>query len=269
MQAGQRGDGVARRARGRGGDTARPMRAMAAETTDGELTVRRFGLDGVTSCAWHLLGRARMGLMAANAGLVSDRRAGRFLLMTALARRRDGAAVWLMTADAVLVASVCVSMCIGMAARAGHVTGAGIVRQPAVAAFASGMPRPRGDQRELSLVTALTRRVLRERDLEVVRRVTALARCPIVKSVIGRGLLMATAAGPRDRRHGRRSRVRVVTAQAAPETGAFRVIRMDVPVAALTRRRGALFDVVRRVTARAERVRRHFGLREDDHVRVA
>jgi hypothetical protein len=104
------------------------MRAVAAEAPAYELAVWRVGLGGVTGGAWHLLGRTRMRLMAADAGLVPERGRRRFLLMAALARRRYGAAVRFVTADAVLVTSVGVSVCVSMAGRAGHVTDAGIVR---------------------------------------------------------------------------------------------------------------------------------------------
>jgi hypothetical protein len=137
-----------------------------------------------------------------------------------------------------------------------------------VTPLAGGVSRARGGQRELFLMTILAGCVLRERNLEVVRRMTALACCSTVKRVIGRGLLMTTAARPRNRRRLRTGGMRVVAAEAAAEAGAFRVIRVNVPVAALARRRGALFDVVRLVTARAERVRRHLRLGEHDHVRM-
>jgi hypothetical protein len=149
---------------------------MAAETAAGELTVRRLSFGGVTSRTLRWLGGTRMRQVAANAGLVSERRTGRFPLMTALTRRRYGAAVRFMAAAAVLVASVCVSVRVGVAVRAGDdVPGAGIMRQPAVAALAGSVTRARGGQGELLLVTALARRLLCQRELEVVRRMTALA----------------------------------------------------------------------------------------------
>ena len=144
-----------------------------------------------------------MRLVAANASLVSDGRAGRFLLMTALTRRRHGAA-------AVGAVAVHDSRCsfgdrrlrpharAGVAARAGDITRGRVVREPCVAALASGVAGAHGGERELLLMTALTGRVLRERELEVMRRVTALAGRPVVEGVIGRGLLMTTAARPRD-----------------------------------------------------------------------
>ena len=259
---------MASRASGWGRYTARPVRAMAAETAGCELSVCGVGFRRVTRDALHLLAGARMRLMAARAGLVSARRTGCFSLMTALAWRRCRAAVRVVAADAVLVTGVCFSMRGCVAGRAGSVTGAGIVRQPAVASLASSVTRPHGGQRDLFLVTVLAGCVLRERDLEVVRRMTVLARRPVVKGAVGRGLLMTAAAGPCERGRLGTGGVSVVTAQAAPEAGPFRVVRMNVPVAALARRRGALFDVVRLVAARADRVGRHLRLREHDHARV-
>ena len=101
---------------------------MATETAGGDFSMRRLGFEGVASGAWRLLGVPRVRLMTARAGLVSDRRCGGFLLMAALTRRGDGTAVRFVTADAVLVTGVCLSMRDGVARNAGPVAGARLVR---------------------------------------------------------------------------------------------------------------------------------------------
>jgi hypothetical protein len=173
VEAGQCDEGVTSRARGWSRDAARPVRAMTAETPDCDLTMRGLGFCRVTTGALHLLARSGMWLMTADAGLMSNWRAGRLALMTILAWRSYGAAVWLVTADAVLVSDCDRSTCLGVAARADGLTGAGIVRQSVMATLAGCVTATRGDLDELLLVTALTARVLRKRDLEVVRRMTA------------------------------------------------------------------------------------------------
>ena len=53
---------------------------MAAEAAGSKLSVRRFAFLGVTAGALCLFARARVRLMAADAGLVSERGRGRLTL---------------------------------------------------------------------------------------------------------------------------------------------------------------------------------------------
>src|SRR5438132_839672 len=140
---------MARRASRRRDYAVWTMRAMAAEAAGSKLSVRRFAFLGVTAGALCLFARARVRLMAADAGLVSERGRGRLTLVTALARLGDSAAVRFVAADAILMASVCVSMRVGVAAGTGNLTDGRVVREPVVAALASGVARAHGGQREL------------------------------------------------------------------------------------------------------------------------
>ena len=128
VQAGQGSDRMARNAGGWGRDPAWSVRTMAAETAGCDRPVRRLRFWGVTRGALHWLCGTRVRLMTARAGLVSDRRCGGFPLMAALTRRGDSAAVRLVTANAVLVTGVCLSMRDGVARDAGPVAGARLVR---------------------------------------------------------------------------------------------------------------------------------------------
>ena len=111
-------------------------------------------------------------------------------------------------------------------------------------------------------MTALTRSVLREGDLELVRRVTALTRSARVERVIGRGLLVTAAARPRDDGLRGTSWMHGVASQTAADASALRVVGVNFPVTILASSRGALSNIVRFVTARAQPVVRHFRLRE-------
>ncbi len=212
-----------------------------------------------------------MRLMTASAQLMSSGRGGRLLPVAVLARRRrgDAAAVRLVTADTLLVARVHLARGRRVARRANRAADAWIVRQPAMATFTSGVPNAQGGQRELFLMTALTSGVLRELELEVMRRVTALARRAVVKRVVRRGLAMAAAAAAGDGCRLNALRMHVVAGEAASQASALRVIRVNVPVTIFAGRKGALFDVVRLMTTHALRVLRHLCFGEHEHGGVA
>jgi hypothetical protein len=118
-------------------------------------------------------------------------------------------------------------------------------------------------------MTALAGGVLRELDLEVMRRMTALARRTIVKRAVRRGLAMAAAAAAGNRCRLSALRMHVVAGDAASQPGALRVIRVHVPVTSFAGRSRALLHVVRLMTARALRVLGHLGFAENDHAGVA
>ena len=138
-----------------------------------------------------------------------------------------------------------------------------------MAALARGVACALRSQRELLLVTALTSGVLCQLELEMVRRVTLLALRSAMKRVIGLCGLVTTAARTSNHEFLPGCRVRVVARQAAAARDPLRVIRVHVPVALGAGSSGRCADIVRRVATGACGMRRHFGLRQHHHRRVA
>ena len=137
-----------------------------------------------------------------------------------------------------------------------------------MAALAGGVADAHGGQRELFLVTALTSDVLRQLELEMVRRVTLLALGSAVKRMLGLCSLVTTATRASDHELLLGWRMRVVARHTAAARDPLGMIRMHVPVALGASRGRRRADVVRRVATAASRVRRHFGLRQHHHRRV-
>lgn len=268
VQTRQARDGVASGASRWRGHAARSVWAMAIEAPRAHLTVGRVGLSRVTAGARNALARPRMGLVTANAGLVPERRAGGFSLVTRFARRADGATMWLVTTHAPLVPSVYFAVGIGVAGGASG-TCFRVMGQALMTALASAVAHACCGQRERLLMTTLAHCALCQCGLEVVRGVTASARGTSVKSALGSRLLMAAAARPRQGRLLGQSRVRVMASQATAEPSAFRVVRMNVPMAGFARCSRAFSNVMWLVTTRAPRMRRHLRLCQHHHVRMA
>ena len=168
-----------------------------------------------------MLARSRVRLMAADTGLVPQWRGGGFSLVTSLTGRRNGAAVGLMTTDTVLMPGVCFAMRGGVTRRAGGGACFRVMRKSLMTTLASGVAGAGCDERELFLMAALTHRALRERHLEVMRCMTALAAHSLMERALGRRLLVATAASSRNRRRQRTDGMYVVASQATPNPGAF------------------------------------------------
>ena len=96
-----------------------------------------------------------MRLMTVRARAVAARGGRELFSVTGFAFDDWTAAVRLVTTRAHLVPGPRVTAFRGVTRFARHVTDAGVVRQPAVAAFARSVTRARGDQRKLLLVTVL------------------------------------------------------------------------------------------------------------------
>jgi hypothetical protein len=269
MQAGQRRESVAARARGCARDATWPVRAMAGRATRGERAVRRRGFNRVASGALSSGARARVRLMAVRADLVADGRRGELPNVTSFAFGRDAARVRLMATSAHLVSRPHFATSIRVARDARRANAAWLVRQTQVATGARGVTHARRSQGQFLLVAIGARDVLRLRQLEVVRHVTALTGDARVKVVLGRGNLMTTAAILGDRVFFRARRVRFMTGDAGPASNALGMIRMHVRVALRTRRSGVVTHVVRGVAIRAQRVSGHESRREHHHIGVA
>jgi len=260
---------VATRARGHARNTARPVRPVTRRAAGRDLSVRRRSLYGVAARALHARGRAGVRLVAIRAQLVTHGRGGEFLHVTRLAGGGDAAGVWLMATGAELMTNTHITAGIGVTRHARGADSARLVRQPLMATLAGGVTDPGRGQRQLLLMATLTSNVLSQRDLEVMRDVTALARGSAVHIVIGLGDAMTAVAGAGlgvcllDRG------VRLMAGDARSMAAPLRVIGMDVRVAFDARRAGITAHVVRGVTARTAGMLGDASCREHDDVRVA
>ncbi len=269
VQTRQRRKRVAARARGRARDATWPVRPMAGGATRGQHAMRRRGFGCVASRALNARGRASVRLMAIRADLVSGRRRGELLHVTGFAFGRDAARVRLVATGAHLVSGPRLATSIRVAGDARSANTTRFVRQAQVATLTCGVTHARGRQGQFLLVAIRARDVLRLRQQEVVRRVTALTGDTGVKVVLGRSNLVTTAATLGERVFFRARRVRFMAGNACPASAALRMIRMHVRVALRTRGTWVVANVVRRVAIRAQRVRGHESRGQRHHIRVA
>jgi hypothetical protein len=269
VQTGQLCESVAARARGRARNAVWPMRAMAGGATRRECAVRRGGFCRVASSALNARGRARVRLMAVRADLVPNGRRGEFPSVTGFACGGDAARVRLMAAGTHLVPRPRLAEGIRVAGGARSANAARLVRQTDVATFARRVPYARCGQSQFLLMAIRARGVLRLRQLEVVRRVAALTGDAGVKIMLGRSDLMTTAATLRERVFLGSCRMRFMATDACAARDALRVIRMHVRVALRAGCSRIAPHVVRRVAARAQRVRGHESRGQHHHLGVA
>ncbi len=269
VQSGERRERMATRARRHAGNTTRPVRAVTRRAAGRDLSVRRRGLYGVAARALHARGRAGVRLVAIRAQLVTHWRGGEFLHVTRLAGGGDAAGVWFMATGAQLMTHTHITAGISVTCHTRGADSARLVRQPLMATLAGGVTDPGRGQRQLLLMATLTSNVLSQRDLEVMRDVTALAGSSAVHVVIGLGDAMTAVAGAGlgvcllDRG------VRLMAGDARSMAAPLRVIGMDVRVAFDARRARITQHVVRGVTARAAGMLGDASGGEHDHVRVA
>lgn len=257
VQTGQLGNRMAGRACGSDRDAGRPVRAVTIHAAGRQLAVRGGGFLGVACHALDARRRTGVRLMTIRAQLMAPGRAREFAHMTTLALGDDTARVRLVTAGTRLMSRTRIAASIRVTDHASGADSTGFVRQPLMATLARGVTDPRGRQGQLPLMAALTGRVLSERDLEVVRGVTALTRGSRVKIAIGGGETMAAAARPCDDLCLFVGRVRFVASHARPEPEAVRVVRVHVRMALHARAAGVGAHVVRRVTTAASRMFGH------------
>ena len=269
VQARQRRERVAARARRRLCDASGPVRAMAGCAPSRERAVRRRGFSRMASGALNSRGRARVRLVATRADLVSCRRRSELPNVASFAFGCDAARVGLMAAGAHLVSGPCLTTSIRVAGDARSANAVWLVRQTLMATLTRSVTHARGSQRQFLLVAIRTRDVLRLREFEVVRRVTALAGDARVKIVLGRGNLMTTAATLRERVFLHPRRVRFMAGDACPASDPLWVIRMHVRVALRTRCSRVVANVVRRMAIGAQRVRGHESCGQHHHIGVA
>lgn len=139
----------------------------------------------------------------------------------------------------------------------------GSMRKSAMAAFALPVASERRGQGRLLLMTACARRVIGQREPELVRRVALRAGDACVEAVLGRGNLMTGAARSIDR--SRACRVGVMTTRARLPRD-FRMIRMDRLMTLRADGISYRSHVVRRVAVLASLVRGD--TRHSEHVDV-
>jgi hypothetical protein len=270
VQPGQRGAGVAARARGHRREPAWPVRSVARRTPGRELAVGRSGFGRVACRARDARSRAGMRLMAIRTDLVANRRRSELLHVACFALDGDAARVRFMATRAPLMPGSGVTARVSVArdARRAH-DAARLVGQPLMAGLARGVTHARRRQRHFLLMAACTHGVLLQRDREMVSRVTALARDARVKVVISRCDAMTTAASTR---YGTRlvvRRVWLMARHAGPVGDAFGVIGVDVRVALHAGGARVAANVVRGVAARTTGMLRDAGRGKHHDVRVA
>jgi len=208
-------------------------------------------------------------LVAIRTGAVSQWRRRELLHVAALAALGQATGVGLVAASTSRVPDPRLATLLRMARVAGPGEHRRLVRQAAVAAAAGDVSRARRRQRHLFLMAAFTQAVLGEVELEMVRGMAVLAGHATVEGALARGGLMATTARARQRLGLLPAGVRVVASQASASVDALGVVAVHVPVTLRAGCARRTADVVRGVAARADRVRRYFGLGEYDHVGVA
>jgi hypothetical protein len=237
------------------------MGAMAARAIVRDLAVRRGRFGRVTRRALGRLARARVWLMTIRAGLVPLVGTGKLLRVTTPALAGSTTPMGLVTSSARLMTTARRRAFRGVTGiTSGFARCGRLMRQPFVAALAGGMACPLRRQRELFPMTAIARRVLRECELELVWGMTRLAvRAAMERALVLRDL-MAAAARARNHERLRRARVRIMASEAASARYSVGVVGVHVLVALGTGRGGRCADVVWRVAARTNRVRRHLGL---------
>ena len=243
------------RARGDAGQSLRTVRTVARHAAGADTPVRALLLGAVTVSA-HLLGRQpAMRLVTIGARLVAFRRGLLLAAMTAGTRRGLRTGVRFVAAGAAGVPRLDQASLSLMAVGAGHLVGLWMVRQPAVATGTHLMPVIRGDLLDACRVTALTRRKVAQRELELVRLVAVGARGAAMRTVIGLGELVTRAA--RADVHGFRElgRMRIVAAHAL--AGLRRMVGMNPLVTHRTGSGRTRSHVVRRMAVGAAAVRRN------------
>jgi hypothetical protein len=221
---------MASRALRRAGDARGAVGSVTGRAALDALAVRRFRLGRVARGARNFGGTA-VGLVAALAILVTGRSALVLAGVAALAIRAQGAAVRLVALRAFAVAAIGFSVLPRVAGIAADRERGGPVRQAGVTALARLVAGYGYDEIELLFVTAFTRGPLRQREHEIVRLVTLLARGPAVKVLLGRRDLMTAAAIANARVEARARRMRIVAAHASAGDAAPWVVRMLVAVA--------------------------------------
>lgn len=260
---------MATRAAGNRSNTAWAMRPMARLASTCELAVCRLGLRRVTGGAAELGCRPSVRLMAVDAVLVALRGRRRFLGVARLAFFPGGAAVRLVTAEAGLMPGAYgLSLrCVTRAAGTCH--HCWLMREPAVAALAGRVPLHGRGERELRVVAALAHLMLSELEFEAVWLVTTLTSDGAMKRALAGRCRMAATASARDQLLLPEGRMSIMTRHTGVPGHAFRMIgvHVTVTVGASPCRRSP--HVMRRVAARAQRMRRHLGLGQHNHLIVA
>jgi hypothetical protein len=221
---------VTRRACGRRRDPVGAVRPVTIRAPSGDLAVYGRGFGGVASGAGHFLIAAVL-VVAIRARLVPERRGALLCRVAVFARRDEGAAVRLVTLNALDVSLRRDGDDGRVARRARRFDLGRLVRKPFVTARTRRVARVRRRERDLLRVTPDAQRLirfLRKIERELVRDVARGARHAAVKRVIRRRDLMTTAARLRDFR-GHCFRVRVVTPDARLHR--LRMIRMHIFVA--------------------------------------
>jgi hypothetical protein len=269
VQPRQRAELMTSRARGNRRHTGGAVWAMASQAARSHFCVRGLGFREVAARAHDFGGRAGMRFVAIRTSAVSGGRRCMLFCMATLAVFGHASRVWLVAPSARRVPDPRLVAYVGVAGVARSNEHGRLMWQPAVAAATRHVSRAHGDLHELFLMTTFTQAVLRQVELEVVRRVAALAGHVPMKAALVRRSLMTAAARPGQGLGLLTCRMRVVARQAGTARDALGMIGMHVPMALCAGGARSATNVVRGVAAGANGVCRHLGLREHDHVGMA
>lgn len=255
MQAGQPGALVAGGAGRRARHAAWPVRAMATGAALLQLAVRARRFVLVARRAHLAAERARMWLVTRSASLVTFGSAGGLLLVARPAFFLPRARVRLVAGQALLVATTHLRLLALVASRAALHQAFGFVRQAAVAALASLMPRVHAHLLHALGVAARAHRRAPLLQVEGMWLVAFHAIDAGVRRVVGSRKLVAAAAILRRRAGLHRLWMRVVAADARPGFTALGMVGVHRPVAVRAGSVRRALHVVRRVAAGAGVVR--------------
>jgi len=260
---------VTARAGWRLSDALRTVSAVTALTIRDALSVRGFRFGSVAARAADFRGRSAVGLVAAEALLVSRRGALMLGRMTTLASGRDGPPVWLVTVLALGMSGFGFALLARVARIAADAERLGPVRQTGVAALAVLVTGHGMDEPDLPGMAIVASGFLGKRAHEIVRLVATLAVRAAVKVPVGSRNLVAAAAALRAGIEPRARRVGIVASNAGTRDAATRVVGMLVAVTLCAGSLGRAAHVVRRVAALALGVLAHPLSTEHVHVFVA